>query len=145
MEYDDKNQEPDHQPDTGLPPSPPNAYWQPQNMPPQKPAPQPPSTMAVLSMVLGIFSLVICCVPPLQLLLGAVSIFLAILSKKGRPFSGFAIAGLVMGILSIICSILVFLYFLLVMRMMQDPQYASMFQDLLKQYEDILKTTQSAQ
>ncbi len=102
-----------------------------QNRPPKKET----NSMAITSMLLGIFSLVTCCASPLGIILGIVSIVLAILSKKGQPMSGFAIAGIVLSAIGILLSLLFFAYYMLVLSLMKDPQYATLFNDLLEQYQ----------
>ena len=120
-------------PDSPLPPGPMR----------QKPAPQKPNTFATLSLVSGIFALISCCFPPTQLLFGAAAIMLAIISKKGSPFSGIAIAGLVLGILSVICSILMFINFVVTMQLMQDPANAQIVDQVMKQYESLFDSLQN--
>ncbi len=102
-----------------------------QNRPPR----QENNPMAITSMLLGIFSLVTCCASPLGIVLGIVSIVLAILSKKGQPMSGFAIAGIVLSAIGILMSLLFFAYYMLVLSLMKDPEYAALFNSLLKQYQ----------
>ncbi|MEG0687565.1 MAG: DUF4190 domain-containing protein [Hungatella sp.] len=99
--------------------------------------------LALGSMIVSILGLLACCLPPLQFFLGVVGILLAIFSKRGtgKPLSGFAIAGLVMSILSIVISILLAIYFVIVMGMMSDPNYAPMFHDInniMQQYQNAL-------
>lgn len=100
---------------------------------------QPPkkenNPMAVTSMVLGIFSIISCCASPLAVLLGIGGIVLAILSKKGKPMSGFAIAGVVLSAVGLVISLAFFAYYLFVLSMMKDPRYASFFNEILEQYE----------
>ena len=91
--------------------------------------------MAVTSMVLGIFSIISCCASPLAVLLGIGGIVLAILSKKGKPMSGFAIAGIVLSAVGLVISLAFFAYYLFVLSMMKDPRYASFFNEILEQYE----------
>lgn len=65
------------------------------------PPPQQKKTgLAIASMVCGICSIVLCCVG-INLILGILAIIFAIVSKKGQPFSGFAIAGLICGIIGV--------------------------------------------
>ena len=91
--------------------------------------------MAVTSMVLGIFSIISCCASPLAVLLGIGGIVLAILSKKGKPMSGFAIAGIILSAIGLIISLAFFAYYLFVLSMMKDPRYASFFNEILEQYQ----------
>ena len=110
-----------------------NPYYTvpPQGQPPKKES----NPMAVTSMVLGIFSIISCCASPLAVLLGIGGIVLAILSKKGQPMSGFAIAGIILSALGLIISLAFFAYYLFVLSMMKDPRYAAFFNEILEQYE----------
>lgn len=104
---------------------------------PSRPQPQKPNTLSALSLTAGILGLISCCVPPLQLLIGAAAIMLAVVSKKGRPFSGLAVAGLILGILSVICSILMFVNFAITMQFMQDPANAEIMDQIMEQYQTL--------
>lgn len=101
--------------------------------------PQPPykkkNTMAVFSMISGIFSIVSCCASPLAVILGITGIVLAILSKKGQPMDGFAIAGIILSIVGLVVSLAFFAYYIFVLSLMKDPEYASFFNELLEQYQ----------
>lgn len=94
-----------------------------------------PNGMATASMVVGLFGFIsnFCCCFPLGLILGIASIVLVILSKNGKPLTGYAIAGLILGILSIITSLLVCAYFVLMFSLAKDPQYAPMFNEMYNQ------------
>ena len=91
--------------------------------------------MAIASMIVGILALISCCTPPLQFLLGITGLLLAIFSKKGQPFCGFAIAGLILSILSLVISVLMVLYIVWAFSLMSDPQYAPIFDELMKMYQ----------
>lgn len=108
-----------------------------------KPAPQKPNTFATLSLVSGIFALISCCFPPTQLLFGAAAIMLAVVSKKGGPYSGAAMAGMILGILSVICSILMFINFVVTMQLMKDPANAQIVNQVMEQYESLFEGLQS--
>ena len=57
-------------------------------------------------MIVSMLALITCCCSPLvQFPLAVTAIVLVILSKKGQPLSGYAIAGLVMSVFAIILSI----------------------------------------
>ncbi|MCI8889691.1 MAG: DUF4190 domain-containing protein [Hungatella sp.] len=112
-------------------------YWS-NGQPGSMPYPQPPkqrNNMALASMIFGILSLLACCIPFIQFPLAVVAIVLVILSKKKQPFSGFAIAGLVMGIISIVISILMTLYWGTVLSMMNDPEFMDIYNEMLKTYQ----------
>lgn len=103
---------------------------------------QETNKLAVASMVIGIFALLsnFCCCFPAGFILGVVSIALVILSKKQKPFSGFAVAGLVLSILSLIASIALFIYLIFVYGMIKDPQYGPMINDMIRQYQEIYES-----
>ena len=108
----------------------------PQNMPPQKP---PVNNMAVASMVLGIASILLscCCFPVgfiISFALGMAGLALAIISKKGQPFSAFAIAGLVLSILGICGSLFIFGCYIRTSLMLKDPEYSALFNEIFQQY-----------
>lgn len=107
------------------------------------PTPQKPDTLSTLSLVAGIFALVSCCFPPLQLFLGASAIMLAILSKKGAPFSKRALTGLIIGIISAVCSVLIFLNFLLTVTFMKDPANAALINQIMEQYQTLFDSMQA--
>ena len=114
---------------------PPQQNWQnnqysPYNQPPRKQK----NGLALASMLLGIISLINCCIPFFQFPLATAAIVLAIISKKGRPFHGFAIAGLVIGIISVLISIGMTFYWGLVLEMMQDPEFMEMYDEIMRMY-----------
>lgn len=109
--------------------------WQSDNIPNERPATSV-NRMALTSMIIGIFGLLVaCCIPPLQFLLGVTSLLLAIFSKKGKPLHGYAIAGLILSILCILISIAVIAYIALVYNMAKDPQYGPLFNELYELYQ----------
>ncbi len=117
-----------------------NQYWQDSQPQPQPSQPNAPvNNMAVTSMVLGIASMIIscCCFPAgfiIGFALGMGGLVLSILSKKGKPFSGYAIAGLILSIFGICESLFIFGCYLLTAHMMQDPETAALFNEILRQY-----------
>lgn len=137
-EYTNQNQE-NEQPNQPLQNQPPIQPYPPQG-PPQYPPypPMPPKQsngLALASMIVGIFSLITCCIPFLQFPLAVAAIVLVILSKKGKPFHGFAVAGLVMGIISILISIAMTFYWGVVISMMNDPEFLSIYNEILEMYQ----------
>lgn len=112
-------------------------YWQnnSQNGMPYGQPPKQRNNLALASMIFGILALLACCIPFIQFPLAVVAIVLVILSKKKRPFSGFAIAGLVMGIIAIIISILMTLYWGVLISMMNDPEFMEMYGEIMKMYQ----------
>ena len=90
--------------------------------------------LAVASMIVGIFAMLTCCIPFIQFPLAVVTIVLVILSKKGKPFNGFAVAGLVLGILAVIISIGMTIYWGVLISLMKDPEFMSIYKSLLESY-----------
>lgn len=102
---------------------------QPYGQPPQR------NGQALASMIFGILALVSCCIPFVQFPLAVVTIVLVILSKKKRPLTGFAIAGLVLGIISVICSICMTFYLGYVFRMLNDPEVWKLYEEMMELYQ----------
>lgn len=101
----------------------------------QQTPPKQPNGMALASMIVGIFALLTCCIPFIQFPLAVIAIVLVILSKKGRPFHGFAIAGLVMAIISVLISIGMTFYWGYVIKLMNDPEFMSMYNEIMEMYQ----------
>lgn len=97
--------------------------------------PKQSNGMALASMIMGIFALLTCCIPFIQFPLAVIAIVLVILSKKGRPFHGFAIAGLVMAIISVLISIGMTFYWGYVIKLMNDPEFMSMYNEIMEMYQ----------
>lgn len=84
------------------------------------PAPASANGWAIASLIFGILSLVICtcCCGGtgwIPLILGALAIVFAIVSRKGQKMSGVAIGGLVCGIIAVVLALAVLLLGLLVL------------------------------
>lgn len=109
----------------------------------QQPASSPndPNRMAIVSMVCGIVGILLlcCCVAfPLSIILGVAAITLAILSRKGEPFSGYAIAGLILGVFALLLGIAEFVYLMAVNMLLRDPQWAPFFDEVMEQYQELM-------
>lgn len=107
-------------------------YWQ--NGQPYGQPPRRRNNLALASMIFGIFSLLTSCIPFIQFPLAVVSIVLVILSKKKQPLDGFAIAGLVMGIISVVISILMTIYWGYFFTLMNDPEWIDMYNEIMQRY-----------
>lgn len=110
----------------------------PYGQPNYNPYAQPPkrrNNLALASMIVSIFALLSCCIPFIQFPLAVTAIVLVILSKKGQPFHGFAIAGLVMAIISILVSIVAVLYWGAVFQLMSDPEFIATYDEIMKMYQ----------
>ncbi len=120
--------------------------WQqsgPQQQPPyQQAPPKENNPLALASMITGLLALITCCCSPLiQFPLAVTSIVLLILSKRGKPFSGYAIAGLIMSIFAILLSILM----TIMIGLVRSPQYQDFlnspeFQDIFDEYESLYES-----
>lgn len=97
----------------------------------------------LLSLIAGICALVACCSPPRQMFCGACAIVLAYLSKQGRPFSKPALIGLIFGCLSVVCSILIFVQYVMALRVMSDPANSELVKEALRQSQEIMNYFQN--
>lgn len=79
------------------------------------------NAMAIVSLVLGILSIVMACCDGIGIVFGIVGLILAILSKK-KSKSGLGTAGLVCSIIGIVCSIIMIVWVVIFMgAITQDP------------------------
>ena len=110
------------------------------NIPGGRPVRQPngTATASLICGIIGTLSLCACIAFPLSIILGVAAIILSFLSRKGEPFTGLAIAGLVLGILSLILGVAEGLYMIAINFMLRDPQMSSMFDQILDQYQNML-------
>lgn len=104
---------------------------------PHTPAPKKRNGLAIASFIISLLGLLSCCCSPLGLILGVVGLILVILSKKGQPFDPFAVAGLVLAIIAIIASLISFMYYIAVLQMMQDPEFNSIVNEIIGEYETL--------
>ncbi len=98
----------------------------------------------LFSLIAGICSLLACCSPPKQLLLGAFAIILARASRNGRPLSKAARFGLILGIFSVIISIFIFVYYMLMLRFMDDPANSELVREAIRQSQELIKYFQNS-
>lgn len=101
--------------------------------------------LPMFSIIAGILALTSCCYPPVQLVLGAAAVMLACLSKNGKPFAVPAIIGMVIGILSIVVSIFMFIQYMWAMELMSDPSNAAMVKEIYRQYQDMFNSLMETQ
>lgn len=99
----------------------------------------------IFSLISGILALISCCTPPMQMLLGAAAVILAYISRQGKPLSSMARTGLILGILSILCSLLVFFQYMAAMQLMSDPANADLVNEAIRQYQAIMEQLQLPQ
>ena len=137
--YDDNDKEPEEinqeqqEQETQTSQEPQTSYYASGN----RPQPKPTNRMALASMICGIIGLLALCGCisfPISIILGVAAICLSIFSKKGQPFTGYAIAGLVLGIISLILGVAEGLYIIAVNFMLRDPNMAPIFDQILEQY-----------
>lgn len=103
----------------------------------KKPPVKQVNNMALASMLCGIFgtlTLCACVAFPLSMILGVAAIVLSISSRKGQPFTGYAIAGLIFGIVSLILGVAEGFYMIAVNYMLRDPEMAAIFDQIMEQY-----------
>ena len=72
----------------------------------QPSTPKTSNGYSIAALVLGIVSLVCCCYPTLTIVLGILAIIFAIVSRKGEPMNGKALAGMICGIIAIVLVVL---------------------------------------
>lgn len=97
----------------------------------------PGNMMAMASMIVGINSFFMFLYPPAQFILGVIGILLAIFSKKEKPLSGFAIAGIVLSVISLIMSLaLVWLS----REILQNPDFAPLLDLMSQMYKDMYES-----
>lgn len=103
-----------------------------------QPPNQKPGNLPLFSMIVGIFALFACMSPPMQLLFGSTALMIAYLSRQGRPMAGPAVAGSIMGICGILCSFLMLGFYVLTIRMMDNPEYVAMQRAVMQQYQEMM-------
>ncbi len=107
---------------------------------------QPPKAFInypVVSLVLSICALFSCCTPPAQFFCGACAVMAAVLSRRDHTFSTMARIGLVIGILSIVCSVLIFVQYVATMRIMGDPANAALVKEVTRYYQEFMNQLQA--
>lgn len=92
---------------------------------------------SISSLIFGIFAIMSCISPPIQLLFGAAALMLAYLSKNGKRLTGLAVAGIILGMIGIIFSVLIFIYFMATVRLMDDPANIALFRQAMSQYQEL--------
>ena len=127
-------------PQNGQPP-----YWQNQYNNGQPPCwqnqPQRPrrekNSFATISLISGIFAiLTLCCFAfPVAIICGVGAVCFAIISKKGQPFRGTAVAGIILGVIAVLLGIGEFFYVLTITNLMKDPANAAAFNEFFEQFQ----------
>ncbi len=99
------------------------------------------ATMSLMCGILAFFSLSISF--SAAILIGMSANMLFILSKEyGRPRRGSAIAGLILGIISVVFGVIEFFCLIKVYHMISDPQYAPFFDQAMELYDSIISSLQ---
>lgn len=120
-------------------------YWQNQYNSSQPPCwqnqPQRPrrekNSFATISLISGIFALLtLCCFAfPVAIICGVGAVCFAIISKKGQPFRGTAVAGIILGVIAVLLGIGEFFYVLTITNLMKDPANAAAFNEFFEQFQ----------
>ena len=120
-------------------------YWQNQYNNGQPPCwqnqPQRPrrekNSFATISLISGIFAiLTLCCFAfPVAIICGVGAVCFAIISKKGQPFRGTAVAGIILGVIAVLLGIGEFFYVLTITNLMKDPANAAAFNEFFEQFQ----------
>ena len=61
----------------------------------------------------------------------------AVLSKKGKPFRGTAILGILFGVIAILAGVVEFAYLVMLTTAMKNPDYAPFFNQVFEQMEQM--------
>lgn len=94
--------------------------------------------MATASMLLGLMGVMLSCscsLFPGAVAFGVAAVATAVLSKKGRPFRGTAILGMLLGIIAIIVGVIEFIYLVMLTSAMKNPAYVPFFNQVFDQLE----------
>ncbi len=114
-------------------------------IPPSGPAPQDPGApkkpadkKEVTSVLLGIVSILVsCCCFPAGVCVGFAAamagLVLSILSRQNGRFTSYGTAGLVLSILGLVESLFLFACYMMTVRMLQDPQFSALLNELMRQ------------
>lgn len=82
-------------------------------------------SFGIASLVLGIVSVVCCCLGPVGLVLSVLAIVFCVLDcRRQQRFTGMSIAGLVLGIIGIVLGIYMTISYAQVAGAMNDPRFA---------------------
>lgn len=141
MEYYDDNENENtesEQPNTGFHAN--NAYDNNGRQP--KPVKEP-NKMAMASLICGLtgmISLCFCIAFPLTIILGVAAICFSFFSKKGQPFTGQAVAGLVLGILAVIFGLAAGFYLIFMSLVLSDPNMAPILNQMEEMIQQITPT-----
>lgn len=95
--------------------------------------------MAIVSLVLGILSIVTCCVG-IGLIFGIVAIILAGISLSKKRGKGVSIGGLVTGIIGTLLSLVIVIYMIMAGvafgTMKDDPEFQKQFNEIIESMDE---------
>lgn len=92
--------------------------------------PQKNDTLAIVSLILGIASIIMCCIPYLGIALGIGGIICSVMSSKKQK-SGLATAGMVCSIIGIVIAVLMIIFNAVILGILATSGYdLSSFTDL---------------
>ncbi len=94
------------------------------------------TNISLISAVCGMLSL--CCGSPfISILFGIIAVVTAILSRKGKPFTGRAMAGLILGIFAIGLGAVEWFYFMAFESLLEDPEFSSILNQMYEQLDQV--------
>ena len=100
----------------------------------------PNRSLAIYALISGVCSLTLLWDPPKQMLFGAIAVILAYASKSGKKLSDISMAATVLGIVSIVCSIVIFAAIVIFFSLMRDPANAPAFRELFDLMEQFINS-----
>jgi len=100
----------------------------------------PNRSLAIYALISGVCSLTLLWDPPKQMLFGAIAVILAYASKSGKKLSDISMAATVLGIVSIVCSIVIFAAIVIFFSLMRDPANAPAFRELFDLLEQFINS-----
>ena len=113
----------------------------PYGVPPEQPKPKKQKNgFATAALACGVCAVLdLCCFTfPLAVIMGMAAIAFAIVSKKGQPMTGTAIAGTMLGVLAVALGIAEFCTFLYLYDLMRKPELIPYFNEWFRQVEQML-------
>ena len=101
--------------------------------------PQETGAMAIVSLIMGILSIVTCCVG-IGLIFGIVAIILAGISLSKKRGKGVSIGGLVTGIIGTLLSLVIVIYMIMAGvafgTMKDDPEFQKEFNEIMESMDE---------
>lgn len=94
------------------------------------------STISLMCGILGIFSFFY---PPIQLIFGSSALILSYLSRNCGSWRVSAIAGIILGILSVICSFVIFKEYMWIMGLLEDPAHSAEIREMFLEYRELIE------